>query len=175
MLRLPADFIATKPGSAMAIRSRMLLAVAISLMVAPTVLGETRIDEALLPVGSYAITTRLELPHLERWAIDKTTTICLSGHAAGGQIPIPILSANNPYARCATANLVIGNDKLEYDVVCPGRDSAKAHATYLLGANHFAGRVAMVLGGKNMTMAEVQRAQRVGDCGSSRSETPTEF
>ena len=159
----------------MATSVRTLLAVAISLMAAPSVLGETRIDEALLPVGAYAITTRLELPHLERWAIDKTTTICLSGHTAGGQIPIPILSANNPYAACAAANLVIDHGKLEYDVRCPGRDSAKAHATYLLAADHFAGRVAMVLGGKNMTMAEVQHGQRIGDCSSPRRETATEF
>ena len=155
--------------------SRTLLAMTIALMVVPPVLGETRIDEASLPVGSYAITTRLELPHLERWAIDKTTTICLSGHAASGRIPIPILSANNPYATCAAANLMIDHGKLEYDVLCPGRDSAKAHATYLLGPDHFAGRVTMVMGGKNMTMAEVQRARRVGDCGAPRRETATEF
>jgi hypothetical protein len=144
-------------------------------MVAPPVGGETRIDEAALPVGSYAITTRLELPHLERWAIDKTTTICLSGHAAGDRIPIPVLSDNNPYAACVAANLVIDHGRLEYDVLCPGRDAAKAHATYSLAADHFAGRVAMVLGGKNMTMTEVQHARRVGDCGSARRQTATEF
>ena len=159
----------------MATSSRTLLATLIALMVVPPVLCETRSDEASLPVGSYAITTRLELPHLERWAIDKTRTICLSGHAAGGHIPIPILSENNPYAACAAANLRIDQGKLEYDVLCPGRGSAKAHATYLLGAGHFAGRVDMVLGGKNMTMTEVQRAQRVGDCSSARRETATEF
>jgi hypothetical protein len=87
----------------MATPFRTLLAMTILLAAAPPVLSETRLDEASLPVGSYAITTRLELPHLERWAIDKTTTICLSGHAAGGQIPIPILSENNPYATCAAA------------------------------------------------------------------------
>jgi hypothetical protein len=153
----------------------MLLAMTISLTVAPAALCETRSDEASLPAGSYAITTRLELPHLERWAIDRTTTICLSGHATGGQIPIPILSANNPYAACAAANLVIDHGKLEYDVFCPGRGSAKAHATYLLGADHFTGRVAMVLGAKNMTMTEVQRAQRIGDCNSPRRDTAIEF
>jgi hypothetical protein len=144
-------------------------------MAATQVLGETRIDEAVLPVGSYAITTRLELPHLERWAIDKTTTICLSGHAAGGHIPIPVLSANTPYAACTAANLAIHHGKLDYDVLCPGRGSARAHATYLLGADHFAGRVTMVMGGKNMTMVEVQHAQRIGDCSSARRETATEF
>jgi len=74
--------------SAMATPSRTLLAMTISLMAAPPVLCETtRLDEASLPVGSYAITTRLELPHLERWAIDKTTTICLSDVAAPRQLP----------------------------------------------------------------------------------------
>lgn len=155
--------------------SRMLLAMLISLTVAPPVVCQTRLDEASLPDGSYAITARLELPHLERWAIDKTTTVCLSGHAAGGQIPIPILSSNNPYGACAAANLAIDHGKLEYDVLCPGRGSAKAHATYLLGADHFAGRVAMVLGAKNMTMTEVQRAHRVGDCSARRRQTATEF
>jgi Protein of unknown function (DUF3617) len=159
----------------MATPSRTLLAMTISLMAAPPAFCETRIDEASLPAGSYAITTRLELPHVERWAIDKTTTICLSGHAASGQIPIPVLSENNPYAACTAANLAIDHGKLDYDVVCPGRGSAKAHATYLLGADRFAGRVAMVMGGKNMTMVEVQRALRVGDCGSARRDTATEF
>jgi hypothetical protein len=158
----------------MATASRTLLAMIVSLTAVPQVVCETRIDEAALPLGSYAITTRLELPHLERWAIDKTTTICLSGHAAGGQIPIPVLSENNPYAACVAANLAIDHGKLEYDVLCPGRGSAKAHATYLLGTDHFAGRVAMVMGGKNMTMVEVQHARRVGDCGSPRRKTATE-
>jgi hypothetical protein len=159
----------------MATPFRTLLALAISLAVAPPALCETRIDEASLPVGSYAITARLELPHLERWAIDKTATICLSARVADRQIPIPILSENSPYAACTAAKLVIDHGKLEYDVLCPGRGSAKAHATYLLGADRFAGRVAMVMGGKNMTMVEVQRARRVGDCASPRREPATEF
>ena len=29
------------------------------------------------PSGSYELTARLELPHLERWGVDKTTIICL--------------------------------------------------------------------------------------------------
>ncbi len=159
----------------MATPTRAVLAVMIPLMVTCPVLGETRLDEASLPVGSYALTTRLELPHLERWAVDKTTTICLAGHAAAGQIPIPILSANNPYAACAAANLVIGHGRLDYDVLCPGRDAAKAHAAYVLGADQFVGRVDMVLGGKNMTMTEVQRAHRLGDCSVGARKTATEF
>ncbi len=159
----------------MATPTRTVLTVMIPLMVTCPVLGETRLGEGSLPVGSYALTTRLELPHLERWAIDKTTTVCLDGHAAASQIPIPIMSANNPYAACAAANLVLDHGRLDYDVLCPGRDSAKAHATYVLGADQFVGRVDMVLGGKNMTMTEVQRAHRLGDCSARRRETTSEF
>jgi len=162
-------------GSAMTTPSRTLGAIALLLIVAWPALCETRIPQAALPRGSYQITTRLELPHVERWAIDKTTTICLSGRAATRQIPIPILSANNPYAACAAANVVIDNGQLEYDVVCPGRDAAKAHASYSLQSDDFAGRVAMVLGGKNMTMTEVQHGRRIGECESPRQDTVREF
>jgi hypothetical protein len=162
-------------GNAMTTPLHLLLAVTISVMAARAALGETRIDETALPAGSYAITTRLEVPHLERWAIDKTTTVCLSGQATDGRMPIPVLSDNSPYAACGAANLVIDHGRLEYDVLCPGRGSAKAHAAYSLATDGFAGRVAMVLGGKNMTMTEVQHARRLGDCRSPRRQTATGF
>lgn len=115
--------------------------------------------------GSYEITARLELPHLERWAIDKIATICLPSVGSSGQIPVPLLTANNPFAKCTAANLVSDGATLQYDIVCPGRGAAKAHATYMLSPDKFSGNVAMVMGAKNMTMTEVQRARRVGDCG----------
>jgi hypothetical protein len=120
----------------------------------------------LLPQrGSYEITARLELPHLERWAVDKNTIICLPDLLSDGGPPIPIISANNPFGKCSTANLTMEAPKLEYDIVCPGRGSAKGHAIYIFSVNTFSGRVAMVLGGKNMTMTEVQQAHRTGECG----------
>jgi hypothetical protein len=74
------------------------------------------------------------------------------------------VSANNPFGKCSVANVTIKTPKLEYDIVCPGRGAAKGHAIYILSANTFSGRVAMVLGAKNMTMTEVQQAVRVGEC-----------
>jgi len=119
----------------------------------------------LLPqTGSYEITARLELPHLERWAVDKTTIICLPPSVGDDEIPIPIVSANNPFAKCSAANLMTQTPKLEYDIVCPGRGAAKGHAIYILSNDTFSGRVAMVLGAKNMTMTEVQQARRIGNC-----------
>ena len=114
--------------------------------------------------GSYELTARLELPHLKRWAVDKTTVICLPPFLNDDKLPIPIVSANNPFTKCSVANLMTQTPKLEYDIVCPGRGAAKGHAIYLLSVDSFSGRVAMVLGAKNMTMTEVQQAQRTGEC-----------
>jgi hypothetical protein len=114
--------------------------------------------------GSYEITARLELPHLERWSVDKKTIVCLPNFRRGDEIPIPVVSTNNPFAKCTASNLTANSPKLEYDIVCPGRGAAKGHATYILSFETFSGRVAMVMGGKNMTMTEVQQARRIGDC-----------
>ena len=118
--------------------------------------------------GSYELTARLELPHLERWSVDKTTVVCLSS-SRRSKIPIPVLSANNPYAKCAASNLVIDGRKLEYDIVCPERGAAKGHAVYMFSAGTFSGRVAMVMGAKNMTMTEIQHAHRIGECSPGSS------
>jgi hypothetical protein len=45
-----------------------------------------------LPGGSYELTARLELPHLERWGVDKTTIICLPdsrGEMLTSELPRP--------------------------------------------------------------------------------------
>ena len=122
-------------------------------------------DGQLPQGGSYELTARLELPHLERWAVDKRTIICVPNSLNNGDLPIPIVSANNPFAQCSSANVAAQFSKLEYDIVCPGRGAAKGHAIYILSDDTFSGRVAMVLGAKNMTMTEVQQARRTGECG----------
>ena len=121
--------------------------------------------------GSYEVTARLELPHLERWSVDKTTIVCLRD-SRSSNIPIPVLSANNPFAKCAASNLVVDGAKLEYDIVCPERGAAKGHAVYVFSAGTFSGRVAMVMGAKNMTMTEIQDGRRIGECSPG---SPVEF
>lgn len=124
--------------------------------------------------GSYEITARLELPHLERWSVDKTTVVCLPG-SHGNDIPVPVLSANNPFAKCTASNLITDGPKLEYDIVCPERGAARGHAVYRFTAGTFSGRVAMIMGGKNMTMTEIQHAHRVGECNAEAPAPATEF
>ncbi|WP_029585907.1 DUF3617 family protein [Bradyrhizobium sp. URHD0069] len=149
-------------------RFRTSIFVALVAMLAQPVYS-VRADQLTPRSGMYEITVRLELPHVERWAVDQTATICLPTKNSGG-IPVPVLSANNPFAKCAATNLTTNGATLEYDIVCPGRGDAKAHAIYTLAADTFAGRVAMVMGAKNMTMTELQHGRRRGDCGPLESE-----
>jgi Protein of unknown function (DUF3617) len=140
-------------------------ALSTAILLAVSVQPQATSAEGRLPQdGSYELTARLELPHLERWAVDKTTIVCLNVRS-GDELPIPVISANNPFAKCSAANLTVDSPKLEYDIVCPGRGAAKGHATYILSTETFSGRVAMVMGGKNMTMTEIQQARRIGECG----------
>jgi Protein of unknown function (DUF3617) len=127
------------------------------------------------PSGSYELTARLELPHLERWGVDKTTLICLSNSRGPDEIPVPVVSANNPFAKCSAANLVADGSKLEYDIVCPERGSARGHAVYKVSSDAFTGRIAMVMGAKNMTMTEVQHARRVGECTPAKLRSAGQF
>jgi len=127
-----------------------------------------RADPLSPPSGSYEMTSRLELPHLERWGVDKTTIICLSNSRDRDEIPVPVVSANNPFARCYPTNRVGDGSKLEYDIVCRERGAARGHAVYEFSPNGFTGRIAMVMGAKNMTMTEIQRARRIGECNPAK-------
>jgi hypothetical protein len=122
-----------------------------------------------LPIqhGAYEITARLILPHLEQWAVDSTKIVCAGD---GGAIPVPVLSANNPFKHCAATGIRSSGDSLSYDIACAGRGAANAHAAYSVTPGGFVGSIDMVLGGKNMTMTEVQRARRVGECRSSTAQ-----
>jgi hypothetical protein len=75
-----------------------------------------------------------------------------------------VLSVNNPFAGCPARNVRWSGTDLSFDIVCEGRGAAKARATYTLLPGAFEGRIAMVMGGKNMTMTEVQVGRRVGGC-----------
>jgi hypothetical protein len=126
--------------------------------------GDAQADQKddLLQGGSYEVTFRLELPHVESWAVDKTTTICVPHAGATDAAPLPVLSGNNPLATCPARNIERYGAMLRFDIVCDGRNAAKARAVYTLAPHAFKGRIAMVMGAKNMTMTEVQVGRRIG-------------
>ena len=88
---------------------------------------------------------------------------------------MPVVSANNPFAKCSATNLVAAGSKLEYDIVCPERGSARGHAVYKISSDGFSGHIAMVMGAKNMTMTEVQHARRVGECSPAKMGSANQF
>lgn len=133
----------------------------LSAMTLVAMAGQPAVAVEALPDGSYEIRYWLELPHVES-RDEGAVTMCLSG--AGGSSAFPVLSANNPLAHCPPQNIRRDGDAVLFEIVCPGGNSAKAQGLFDLTKNGFEGRIAMNMGGKNMTMTEVQRGKRVGDC-----------
>ena len=128
--------------------------------------GSGEAGEASLQAGAYAIRHRLELPHVERWAVERIDVACIP-ETLGSEPPepmLPILSANMPFKRCIAKAWQLDDRRLDYDIVCPGRGAAKAHASYVLSGDGFSARIFMTMGAKNMTMTEVQSGRRLGSC-----------
>ena len=140
------------------------LGAALALVVAGTPAGAAQAGqgEALLQEGAYEVQVRLELPNVLSRGPDSTITICLPYGGANGALPV--LSSNNPLARCPASNVERDGATLRFDIICEGRGAARARAAYKLMPGAFEGRIAMVMGGKNMTMTEVQSGRRIGVC-----------
>ena len=127
-------------------------------------------NDALLQGGTYEVKVRLELPHVEEWAVNKIKTICVPQADGAFDAPLPVLSGNNPLAKCPASNVRRDGATLRFDIVCEGRNAARAHAVYALASSAFKGRIWMVMGGKNMTMTEVQVGRRIGSCDLARQD-----
>jgi hypothetical protein len=126
--------------------------------------GAARAESGVLEAGAYEVRYRLELPHVEQWAINRTATICIGADSGAENVGLRVLSGNNPLAACRTSDVTRDGATLSFRIACEGRGAARAYARYRLAPDAFAGRIAMVMGGKNMTMTEVQAGRRVGAC-----------
>ena len=154
----------TRPEDLAVMRARLFPAASALLFVA-VFADAAHADRLSLEGGLYEITSRLELPHLERWAIDQTVSICLpNGTRMRSDSPLPVLAANNAFAGCLAENVQRSGTSLEYDIVCSGRGASRAKAIYTLAPGEFRGRISMTMGAKNMTMTEVQIGHRLGGC-----------
>ncbi len=115
--------------------------------------------------GLYELQIRLELPHLERYAATRTETVCI-GSDAHLATRLPVLTGNAVFRSCPATNRQWVGTSLSYDIVCPGRAPARAAAVYTFTGSAFRGRISITLGAKNMTVTEIQRGRRIGDCPS---------
>lgn len=121
--------------------------------------------------GSYEVEVTLELPHLEGMTQKKTASLCLTADPAANTHGIMVLSDNNPLSRCPFVNRYEEGDQISFDIVCEGKNSANAKAHYVFRQDRFQGRITMQMGGKNMTMTEVQTGRRTGSCEPSKAPT----
>ncbi|WP_244749117.1 DUF3617 domain-containing protein [Methylobacterium indicum] len=126
----------------------------------------------MLESGSYEVEVKLELPHLEDMTGKKVVRRCLTSEANGNNHGIAVLSDNNPLSQCPVSNVRQDGGELTFDIACAGRNSAHASARYVLAPASFRGRIAMQMGGKNMTMTEVQAGRRTGACDAGKTPAP---
>jgi len=143
-------------------------AVCLTLILAAAPLGQGHAGEGLLAAGRYDVDVRLELPHVEDLNMKKTAAICVMPEGGDGSRGLRVLGDNNPLSRCPASNVRQDGSVLTFDIVCEGKNAARASASYTLSEAAFRGRITMKMGGKNMTMSETQVGRRVGAC----PETP---
>ena len=111
-----------------------------------------------IPPGLYAIEYRLEMPHLERYAVTNRVERCTDGER------LPVISAKGAFASCTLEDRINEPSRLRYSLTCPGASTARAFAEYKPAPDGFTGRIFVKLGAKNMTLTEVQRGIRLGAC-----------
>lgn len=135
----------------------MISAFFLTVFAAPAAAGTA----APLRPGAYEVQMKLELPHVEDMGVRKTSTVCITD---SGTLGIVVLSDNNPLLRCPASNIKQASEELTFDLICEGHNQAVARARFQLWPDRFAGAFDMKMGGKNMTMTEIQVGHRVGDC-----------
>ncbi|GJE61317.1 DUF3617 domain-containing protein [Methylobacterium trifolii] len=132
----------------------------LALLLGPPAAAAGQFPEA----GAYAVEMCLDLPHLQDMTRTRLVHVCLAPDRGADEPGFAVLSENNPLARCPASNLRRMGDELTFEIRCAGRNAAWATARYVLGPDRFEGRIAMQMGGKNMTMTEVQAGRRTGAC-----------
>ncbi|MCB1485629.1 MAG: DUF3617 family protein [Hyphomicrobiaceae bacterium] len=121
-----------------------------------------------LTAGAYEIEVTLELPYVVDTNTRKFERLCL-GPERSDTLGLMVLSNNNPLGKCPTSNAKSSTSRLSFDVACPGVNAATGHALYEIRSDGFQGRIDMKMGGKNMTMTEVQVGHRIGTCDMLRT------
>jgi hypothetical protein len=114
-----------------------------------------------LAQGAYRVAVHVAIPNVETRDYDFAAEICWRGVADGAMALGPL--GPGPLARCPSE----ARDTAEGVTVttrCEGPNAGFAVAAYRRTADGFTGRVEIDLGGKNMTVAEVQRGTRTGAC-----------
>ncbi|WP_334150486.1 DUF3617 domain-containing protein [Hyphomicrobium sp.] len=117
----------------------------------------------VLEDGLYEVSVSLDMGAMEDLNARKRVQICV-GTGEGRSRGLFLLSGNIQLAHCPVTNLQEAGAALSFDIICEGINAGRASATYTLEPHAFEGRLAIRMGGKNMTMRESQSGRRIGDC-----------
>jgi hypothetical protein len=118
--------------------------------------------EVLPAAGRYRVEVTLEMPNVRGSYLLRTVERCLAPGAAEGAF-LAIVSSPQ-IAACPLVRRRHREGRLEVEVACEPVNTGRASASFELGATGYTGRIAVTMGGKNMTLMEIQRAERIGDC-----------
>ncbi len=109
--------------------------------------------------GRYLIEVQMVIPNVDTRDYDFTQTICLVGDDLSRLGPL----GPGPMRECPR-QVSEANGSVMVTVTCSGPNAGTATGHYTFSRGGFKGVVQMNMGGKNMTLIERHRAERIGNC-----------
>jgi hypothetical protein len=138
------------------------LLIAAGLLAALAATGCNAAGSSLTP-GLYQVEVRISLPTVGDVAAPLVVTRCLSPDDLKSGQAFFVLS-DNPLKRCELVDYQATAGTAIYRIACAGPNRGSAVAVFDTKATTFRGTIKMNMGGKNMTMSEMQAGKRIGDC-----------
>lgn len=111
----------------------------------------------------YEVEVRISLPNVMDTAAPAVHRVCY-GEADFTNGSAFAIKSDNPLSRCALSDLETRSDVVTFSIVCAGPNRGFAQSRFELSPAGFRGVHFMNMGGKNMTMTEMQKATRLSDC-----------
>lgn len=138
---------------------------AIMVLIATTA-GASASDQSIpIQPGRYAVSAETHMPNIgpPLQTLQRHSLIgCEQSAALQTRNLGPI--AKSPLTSCPHLNVRSSQDRLTFDIVCPGPNAAHAFATYRRTPTGFNAQIKMNMGGKNMTIEERQSGRLLGPC-----------
>ena len=119
--------------------------------------------DSLLTPGLYQVEIRIALPNVQDVAAPMVLIRCVSPADLKSGQAFFVLS-DNPIKNCALLDYEVTADTAIYRIACPGPNRGSAVAVFVTTGTAYRGSIKMNMGGKNMTMSEMQTGKRIGDC-----------
>jgi hypothetical protein len=127
---------------------------------AMTVLAQER---ALLEPGLYEVTVTLALPNVKEIPLLEKIERCITPATLRDGSAFGVLS-ENPAKSCNRLDYEMSDGSATFRVDCLRPNSASGKGVFELHRRDYRGTISLQMGGKNMTMSELQSAHRIGEC-----------